>query len=55
MINEDTARDLVREWGVDKMHDAVIVEPWAGASWEGELDSSGDGGLIPASLQERED
>ncbi|KAK4703779.1 hypothetical protein P7C70_g2443, partial [Phenoliferia sp. Uapishka_3] len=30
LVNEDAARDLVREWGIDKMHDAVIVEPYAG-------------------------
>lgn len=32
LVNEDAARDLVREWGVDKMHDAVVVEPFAGQS-----------------------
>lgn len=31
LINEDTARDLVRAWGCDKMHDLVVVEPYAGA------------------------
>lgn len=31
LVNEDAARDLVREWGVDKLHDAVVVEPFAGA------------------------
>ena len=30
LVNEDAARDLVREWGIDKMHDAVVVEPFAG-------------------------
>ncbi|GAA5868832.1 hypothetical protein JCM1840_005136 [Sporobolomyces johnsonii] len=30
LINEDTARDLVRAWGVDKMHDVTVIEPYAG-------------------------
>lgn len=30
LINEDSARDLVRAWGVDKMHDVVVLEPYAG-------------------------
>jgi transcription factor 1 len=32
IINEDSARDLVRAWGIDKMHDPVIIEPYAGTS-----------------------
>lgn len=31
LINEDSARDMVRAWGLDKMHDLVVVEPYAGA------------------------
>lgn len=27
----DYARDVVRAWGVDKLHDAVVIEPYAGA------------------------
>ncbi|SDA02765.1 BZ3500_MvSof-1268-A1-R1_Chr11-1g03145 [Microbotryum saponariae] len=30
LINLDSARDVVRAWGVDKMHDVVVVEPFAG-------------------------
>ena len=30
LINEDSCRDLVRAWGIDKMHDAVVLEPYAG-------------------------
>ncbi|GAA5941654.1 hypothetical protein JCM1841_006918 [Sporobolomyces salmonicolor] len=30
LINEDSARDLVRAWGVDQMHDVTVVEPYAG-------------------------
>lgn len=30
LVNEDSCRDLVRAWGIDKMHDAVILEPYAG-------------------------
>ncbi|GAA6042294.1 hypothetical protein JCM8097_000621 [Rhodosporidiobolus ruineniae] len=30
LINEDSARDLVRAWGVDKMHDVTVVDCWAG-------------------------
>lgn len=32
LINEDTCRDLVRAWGIDKIHDAVIIEPYAGTA-----------------------
>jgi hypothetical protein len=31
LVNEDAARDLVRQWGVDKMEDVVVVDTWAGA------------------------
>ncbi|GAA5946009.1 hypothetical protein JCM10213_005447 [Rhodosporidiobolus nylandii] len=30
LVNEEAARELVRAWGVDKMHDAVVVDTWAG-------------------------
>ncbi|KAM0748365.1 S-adenosyl-L-methionine-dependent methyltransferase [Meredithblackwellia eburnea MCA 4105] len=30
LTDPDAARDLVREWGIDKMHDAIVVEPYAG-------------------------
>lgn len=31
LVNENAARDLVREWGIDKMHDPVVVDAFAGA------------------------
>lgn len=30
LINQDSCRDLVRAWGIDKMHDVVVLEPYAG-------------------------
>ncbi|ORY92394.1 S-adenosyl-L-methionine-dependent methyltransferase [Leucosporidium creatinivorum] len=30
LINEDSARDLVRAWGIDKMHDATVLEVYPG-------------------------
>lgn len=30
LINEDSARDLVRAWGIDKMHDAIVMDVYAG-------------------------
>lgn len=30
LINQDTARDLVRAWGVDKMHDVTVMEVYPG-------------------------
>lgn len=31
LINEDSARALVRAWGVDKMHDVTVVDTYSGA------------------------
>ncbi|KAK4051232.1 hypothetical protein OIV83_003054 [Microbotryomycetes sp. JL201] len=31
LINDNSARDLVRAWGVDKMHDVTILECYPGA------------------------
>ena len=30
LINMDTARDLVRAWGIDKLHDAVVLDIYTG-------------------------
>ena len=30
LVNEDSARDLVREWGIDKMHDVTVLEVYPG-------------------------
>ncbi|KAL8292604.1 hypothetical protein RQP46_001216 [Phenoliferia psychrophenolica] len=30
LVNETAARELVREWGIDKMHDPVIIDAFAG-------------------------
>lgn len=40
LINEDAAGDLVRAWGLDKMHDVTVVEAYAGewglrSGWKG--------------------
>lgn len=31
LINEDSARALVKAWGVDKMHDVTVVDAYSGA------------------------
>lgn len=31
LINEDSARALVKAWGVDKMHDVTVVDTYSGA------------------------
>lgn len=30
LINEDSARQLVRAWGIDKMHDVTVIDAYAG-------------------------
>jgi hypothetical protein len=30
LINEDSARELVRAWGIDKMHDATVLDIYPG-------------------------
>lgn len=30
LINEDSARELVRAWGIDKMHDATVMDVYPG-------------------------
>lgn len=32
LINEDSARALVRAWGVDKMHDVTVVDAYSGTA-----------------------
>jgi len=64
LINEDSCRDLVRAWGIDKMHDAVILEPYAGKQhkfsvsgpvrrWDADVGCEllGPGGLTRALLE----
>lgn len=30
LVNEDSARDLVRAWGIDKMHDVTVMDVYSG-------------------------
>lgn len=62
LVNEDSCRDLVRAWGVDKMHDVTVIEPYAGEQLavdgqQGGVDAdgaecgAGPGGLTRALLE----